>query len=193
MSLFIPGIIMTKNSNPEVMAICYAQGWTDSEDYMTEREASAVSDISTYFEKVNMKTFTELKYFINISQISYGAFRDCSKLESITLPESITSIGGMLSGACSSLKSITVPEGVSIINDSTFSYCSKLESITLPESTTSIGGDAFRSLLFIKINHNSKECNQYRQICILRLLFIHINFFAPKFNYSKRIAFLQLQ
>ena len=141
--LFIPGIIMTKNSNPEVMAICYAQGWTDSEDYMTEREASAVSDISTYFEKVNMKTFTELKYFINISQISYGAFRDCSKLESITLPESTTSIGGDAFRSCSSLKSITIPKNVISIGRYAFFACYSFTSISLPQNLTTVSESLF--------------------------------------------------
>ena len=42
-------IIMTLESNPEAMIVCYYQGWAKSPYYMTKSEAEAVTDIGTAF------------------------------------------------------------------------------------------------------------------------------------------------
>ena len=80
------------------------------------------------------------------SVISIGdyAFSDCTSLTSITIPESVTSIGYCAFSDCTSLTSITIPESVTSIGDYAFSDCTSLTSITIPESVTSIGEYAFR-------------------------------------------------
>lgn len=81
-----------KKVNPEVMAVCYAQGWAANEDYMTFEEAAAVTDIGTAF-RGNLSThFDELKYFTGLTSIANLAFAS-AKFESITIPENIQSIG----------------------------------------------------------------------------------------------------
>ena len=68
-----------------------------------------------------------------------GAFAHCSNLTSITIPESVTSIGNRAIAGCSSLASITIPESITSIENGTFYDCSSLTLITIPESVTSIG------------------------------------------------------
>ncbi len=63
------------------------------------------------------------------------AFYDCDSLTSITIPNSVTSIGYGAFYGCSSLTSITIPAGVTRIGDYAFRYCSSLTSITF-EGTT---------------------------------------------------------
>ena len=63
---------------------------------------------------------------------------------SITIPNSITSIGDYAFSYRSSLTSITIPNNVTSIGYSAFRRCSSLTSITIPNSVTSIGGYAFR-------------------------------------------------
>ncbi|MDO4820141.1 MAG: leucine-rich repeat domain-containing protein, partial [Prevotella sp.] len=70
------------------------------------------------------------------------AFESCSGLTSMTIPNSVTSIGGAAFSGCSGLKSIEIPNSVTSIGDMAFHYCG-LTSVTIGNSVTSIGKDAF--------------------------------------------------
>ena len=72
-----------------------------------------------------------------------GAFKNCNGLTSVTIPNSVTSIGYSAFRGCSSLTSVTIPNSVTSIGDRAFSDCSNLTSVTIPNSVTSIGGWAF--------------------------------------------------
>ena len=71
------------------------------------------------------------------------AFWGCSGLTSITIPNSVTSIGSNAFYDCSGLTSITIPNSVTRIGEYALIYCSGLTSITIPNSVTSIGSCAF--------------------------------------------------
>ena len=70
------------------------------------------------------------------------AFYGCENLTSITIPESVTSIGDLAFFYCKNLISITIPDGVTSIGVNAFGYCTSLTSITIPNSVTSIGNYA---------------------------------------------------
>jgi len=72
-----------------------------------------------------------------------GAFQNCAGLSSITIPDSVTSIGIGAFRNCSGLTSVTIGNGVTSIGNAAFNGCSGLTSITIPDSVTSIGSDAF--------------------------------------------------
>ena len=72
--------------------------------------------------------------YINIGVLTRsnkGAFSDCSGLTSITIPNSVTSIGSHAFNKCSGLTSITIPNSVTSIGDLAFVGCSGLTSITV--------------------------------------------------------------
>jgi len=65
-------------------------------------------------------------------------------LKSVTVPNSVTSIGQYAFQNCGSLISITIPNSVTSIGDYAFYGCNSLTSIAIPSSVTSIGSAAFR-------------------------------------------------
>jgi hypothetical protein len=72
-----------------------------------------------------------------------GAFAYCTSLTSVTIGNSVTSIGEAAFSSCTSLTSITIPNSVSSIGEGLFHRCFSLTSITIPNSVTSIGYMAF--------------------------------------------------
>lgn len=79
----------------------------------------------------------------SVTSIGWNAFYKCSDLISVTLPNSITSIGRETFRGCASLTSVTIPSSVSSIEYRAFDNCSSLTSIKIPNSVTDIGGGVF--------------------------------------------------
>ena len=78
-----------------------------------------------------------------VTNIQYGAFYDCVKLLSVSIPKTITSIEGDTFRFCRSLTSVEIPTSVKSIGTYAFYSCSALTNIVIPDSVTSIGEYAF--------------------------------------------------
>lgn len=62
---------------------------------------------------------------------------------SVTIPDSVTTIGGSAFLAAVSLANVTIPGSVTTIGDFAFDRCTSLTSVTIPTSVTAIGDGAF--------------------------------------------------
>ena len=85
-------------------------------------------------EKINKKSVT---------RIGNLAFKNCTKITSIAMPDSVVYIGRSAFYNCTSLKSITIPDGVKEIGYAAFSECDGLVSVKIPDNVTKIGDSAF--------------------------------------------------
>ena len=64
-------------------------------------------------------------------------------MTSLTIPNSVTSIGACAFYGCSGLTNVTIPSSVTSIGDKAFYGCISLTSLAIPSSVTSIGNGAF--------------------------------------------------
>ena len=79
-----------------------------------------------------------------VTKIGDNAFKGCTAIVNVTIPDTVKKIGKWAFAGCSSLESITIPEGVAEIMFATFEDCSSLQSVTIPNSVTKIDYKAFR-------------------------------------------------
>ena len=77
-----------------------------------------------------------------IETLGFAAFAFCD-FTSITLPDSLQTLGNSAFSHCNSLKSVTLPASLQPIDDYAFSTCTSLTSITLPDNLQIIGQEAF--------------------------------------------------
>ena len=86
----------------------------------------------------------------NIQTIGNSAFNRCIELESVTIPQSVTSIGDSAFAGCISLTTLSLGENIKRIGQFAFANCSSLTNVTIPQSVTSIGNFAFRYCILLK-------------------------------------------
>lgn len=125
---------------------------------------STVTEIGEHaFGYSNLQHVTLPNALVSIDD---NAFNDCTALEAIDIPQSVSTLGSSCFSGCSQLASVTlhagnltqiaygvfyrcgitsidIPAGVTNIGSSAFYGCSSLQSVTLPDGLNSIGSSAF--------------------------------------------------
>lgn len=94
------------------------------------------------FEGTGLKTVTLPE---SVTSIGSWAFANCAKLEQVSFPAGLTSIGLSAFENCTALTAVTLPKRLTELGSAVFENCSALKSVWIPKSLTNNGfGDGFR-------------------------------------------------
>ena len=141
-------------------------GETPWAEYKDAVRKAVVEEGITHVGGCAFKEFSNLESVSlpdSLQSIGREAIMICPKLKEIEIPENVTSIGSYAFEQCYALESVVLPEGLTTINSGLFNACTNLKSVTIPASVTSIGISAFNgcsSLADVYYGSNEKAWNQ---------------------------------
>lgn len=101
------GYIMFADSRARTISV---NNWDkDDNGDLTVEEAAQVKSLGQKFHSVSaIRSFEELRYFTGLTELQDEAFRSCSSMMSIYIPENVKTIGEKAFTGCTALKYIAV-------------------------------------------------------------------------------------
>ena len=109
-------------------------------DYVTNETGLT---ITAYRGKGRRIEIPDNIYGINVTALADNLFKSNISLQSVTIPDSVTTIGSAAFHGCTSLEEVNLPSRLSRIESNTFRYCTSLTNIALPASLNVISSYAF--------------------------------------------------
>ncbi len=107
--------------------------------YIEDAFGSAIVS-NTYVGDVGIITFEKPLTFIGNM-----AFYQQSKLQSIVIPNTVSTIGKKSFESCTGLLSVKLPQSLTSIGDYAFAYCKTITSLVIPDNVQKIGDMSFSS------------------------------------------------
>lgn len=134
-------VVITRKSNPSLQDALYDNNLVANKDYSLKEEVEAITSkqldtaigFMTGTERNVFVGFDEFRYFTGVTEIYREQFFNFDYLESIILPDSITTIGSSAFLMCVKLKRINIPRNVSQMGSAVFAHCSSLEGIYIED------------------------------------------------------------
>jgi hypothetical protein len=126
-----------------------------------KRLLTCTKDLIEYIVKTNTKVVcnvafkdcTSLQQIVipdSVNEIGIFAFWGCTSLRQIMISNSVTSIGGAVFACCTSLQQVVIPDSVTSIGWDTFIGCTSLQQVSIPDSVTCIEGGAFNDCMSLR-------------------------------------------
>ena len=97
---------------------------------------------------------------MTVTEIAWGAFEENDKIISVTIPNTVCTIGDYVFEECKLLKTVIIPSGVTKIGYAVFRDCLNLESADIPDSVTTLGKSVFSGCVHLKTVKLSKNITQ---------------------------------
>ena len=107
----------------------------------TEKDLDGVIQLPDSFAE-NCDMLESVKLPNTITTLGKRAFYECSALTDIVIPNSVTSIGER-QFSYTALIDVTIPDSITSLPAYTFAYCKNLVRVSLPDSLTSLGAQSF--------------------------------------------------
>jgi len=81
---------------------------------------------------INNKKLTNIDFSActNLTTFGFSVFQNCTSLETVVLPNTLTNISTNVFNGCTSLKSVVLSTALTTVDASTFSGCSSLETVS---------------------------------------------------------------
>lgn len=174
-------------SDEEVEKVIVNKYDTNGDGYVTQKQIEEITSFPAIFQGNSLiETFDEFNSFINVTELQGYSFKNCSKLSSITFPDSLETIQSESFSGCSSLViNISIPSlktigtrafyntpitdvndlgNIEYIASECFGYCKNLNKINIPNTVKSLNNSAFMqcyALEFIDIPENVSSIGTY--------------------------------
>ena len=100
----------------------------------------------------------------SVTSIGDYAFSRCEKMDSLTINDATTSIGFCAFDECYKLTTLSLGKNITTIGDYAFLDCHTLDNVTIPPSVTSIGKSAFYrcyALTTLSLGENIEKIGSY--------------------------------
>lgn len=111
-----------------------------------------------------------------VTVIGEGAFEGATALESVVIPEGVTTLSSSCFSKCSSLKEVSLPSTLKKIKYQAFYNCISLEEIEIPKGTTELEYNSFNgcaNLRTVKINNGISMLEDWAfQKCNVNTLYL---------------------
>ena len=135
------GPVDPKNTGPYDIDIpeklgIYTVTGLGEDSFSTDNDRSPLYEI--HHEKIHSVTIPQ-----SVTSIGEDAFAQCRGLQSLTIKDAATSIGDWAFDECLKLKTLSLGKKITKIGNYAFYDCRILNNVTIPQSVTSIGNHAF--------------------------------------------------
>ena len=108
-------------------------------DFIDGKVVTAIGDLA-FKDRITVSTVTIPE---TIESIGYNAFEGCSNLICFNMPDSVSVLGESVFKKCNNLKEVVFSDNVQIVPKSTFEKCVELEKVILSDGVVAFDEDAF--------------------------------------------------
>ena len=132
-------LVIKVGTSTEIPADAFRYDWKKVEDIRIESGVTTIGNFA--FADCTAKTVSIPE---SVESIGEGAFYACSSLTDVTIPGSVESIGKQAFIYCTALEKVIIKEGVENIETGAFYSCTALTEVAISGSVESIGNIAFQ-------------------------------------------------